>query len=201
MTFFVLFILAVVWAVYLVSWVRSRTEHRRVNSIHSFSSHLSILERTSPESIQAPPVANGIAIMPGGDYFAPHRPKLSPQKKRRRDVLVGLAGATGVTFLGTVAMGGAFITFLFLVSAAAFGGYVYLLVQARKQLEERRHKVRPIVEHQTSAPSAPAASSDDSASESASESASAFEQTATVDDVFASVFGDEQSRMRVVGGN
>ena len=197
MTFFVLFILAVVWAVYLVSWVRSRTEHRRVNSIHSFSSHLSILERTSPESIQAPPVAEGIAVMPGGDYFAPHRPKLSPQKKRRRDVLLGLAGATGVTFLATISLGGAFFTFLFLLSAIAFGGYVYLLVQARKQLEERRHKVRPIVEHQASTPAASSTDSD----ASAPDSGASAERAANVDDVFASVFGDEQPRMRVVGGN
>ena len=50
MTILVLFVLAVVWAVYLVSWIRSRTEHHRVNSISSFSNHLSILERAAPGS-------------------------------------------------------------------------------------------------------------------------------------------------------
>jgi hypothetical protein len=50
MTILVLFVLAIVWAVYLVSWIRSRTEHTRGNSISSFSNHLSILERAAPDS-------------------------------------------------------------------------------------------------------------------------------------------------------
>ena len=58
LTFLVLFVLAVVWAVYLVSWMRSRTSHRRVNSISSFSNHLSILERTTP-------VGAGVPMSPG----------------------------------------------------------------------------------------------------------------------------------------
>jgi len=142
MTILVLFILAVVWAVYLVSWIRSRTEHTRVNSISSFSNHLSILERATPaNSSPVAPVAPGTTPLRGGEYFAPHRPKLSPQKKRRRDILFGLAGATGVTLLGAFAFGGIMIL-LFLLCLAAFVGYVMLLANAQKQRLERQAKVR-----------------------------------------------------------
>ena len=140
----VLFILAVVWAVYLVSWVRGKSSNRRVNSIHSFSSHLSILERTSGDEPVAPPVAPGTAPLLGGQYFAPRRPQLSAVKKRRRDVLFGLAGATGAMFLGVILIGGSFLLLLFVLSAAATGAYVFQLVQLRKRAEERSVKVRPI---------------------------------------------------------
>lgn len=142
MTFLVLFVLAVVWAVYLVSWVRSRTSHRRVNSISSFSNHLSILERTAPATVSVP-VAPRTAPLQGGEYFAPHRPRLSPQKKRRRDVLFATAGATALTFLLGLAMGGA-AWMLFLLSLAAFVGYVVLLANLQKQKLERRAKVRQL---------------------------------------------------------
>lgn len=137
----VLLILAVVWAVYLVSWVRGKSSNRRVNSIHSFSSHLSILERTSGDEPVAPPVAPGTAPLLGGQYFAPRRPQLSAVKKRRRDVLFGLAGATGVMFLGVILIGGSFLLLLFVLSAAATGAYVFQLVQLRKRAEERSRKV------------------------------------------------------------
>lgn len=142
MTFLVLFVLAVVWAVYLVSWVRGRTSHRRVNSISSFSNHLSILERTTPAT-PAVPVAARTAPLQGGQYFAPRRPTLSPQKKRRRDILLGTAGAVVVTLLLGLLMGG-FAWVLFLLSLAAFGGYVYLLASVQKQKLERQAKVRTL---------------------------------------------------------
>ncbi len=142
MTILVLFVLAIVWAVYLVSWIRSRTEHTRGNSISSFSNHLSILERAAPDSTSSVvPVASGTTTLRGSEYFAPHRPKLSPQKKRRRDILFGLAGGTGVTLLGAFAFGGLMIV-LFLISLGAFGGYVVLLANAQKQKLERQAKVR-----------------------------------------------------------
>jgi Flp pilus assembly protein TadB len=142
MTVLVLFVLAVVWAVYLVSWIRSRTEHSRVNSISSFSNHLSILERAAPGAASSTAaVASGSTPLRGSEYFAPHRPKLSPQKKRRRDILFGLAGATGVTLLGAFAFGGLMVV-LFLLSLGAFGGYVVLLANAQKQKLERQAKVR-----------------------------------------------------------
>ena len=143
MTFLVLFVLAAVWAVYLVSWVRGRTSHRRVNSISSFSNHLSILERTTPSTTSTLPVAPRSAPLVGGQYFAPSRPKLSPQKKRRRDVLFGAAGAAAFTFLLALMMGGV-AWLLFLLCLGAFVGYVLLLANAQKQKLERQAKVRQL---------------------------------------------------------
>lgn len=142
MTFLVLFVLAAVWAVYLVSWIKSRTSHRRVNSISSFSNHLSILERTTPATPSVP-VAPRSAPLHGGHYFAPTRPKLSPQKKRRRDILFGCAGATGFSFFLALLMGGA-AWMLFLLCLGALCGYVALLVNVQKQKVERQAKVRQL---------------------------------------------------------
>jgi hypothetical protein len=141
-TFVVLVILAVVWAVYLASWVRSRTEHRRVNSINSFSDHLSVLERTAP-GIRGPRAATSLpgSSLPVQTSFAPRRPSLSQAKKRRRDVLVGLLAATGVTFLGYLVVGGT-ATYLFGLSLALTVAYVVALASIQKRALERRTKVR-----------------------------------------------------------
>jgi len=141
-TLVVLVILAVVWAVYFVSWVRSRTEHRRVNSINSFSNHLSILERTSPGGRgQGRSSASKAAAFPGPSYLAPRRPSMSQTKKRRRDILVGLFAATGVTFLGMLLMGG-MVTYLFGLSLVLTVAYVMALANLQKRALERRAKVR-----------------------------------------------------------
>lgn len=137
----VLFILAVVWAVYLVSWLRSRTETRGVDSISSFSRHLSILERTGPGARtggfarRAPrPTA-----LPGSPVV--RRPTLSAAKKRRKDILTGLLAFTGVSALAGLVAGGAF-RMLFVLALVLTGTYVALLAQAQKRVLERRSKVR-----------------------------------------------------------
>ena len=135
----ILFILAVVWAVYLANWLRTRTESSRSNSISSFASHMNTLQRATPRTGLA--IAPRSRTFPGSTSFAPARQSLSTVKQRRRNVLLSLLGATGVTLLGSMAAGGMFTT-LFLLSAAATGGYVYLLATAQKRVIERRTKVR-----------------------------------------------------------
>lgn len=140
----VLFILAVVWAVYLVSWLRSRHETRNVNSISSFSRHLSVLERTSPGSRQGTDFGAarrqaGLAPLPPMGVV--RRPTLSPAKKRRKDILTGLGATTGVLALAAVVFGGRFVA-LFVLVAAITAAYVALLVQTQKRVLEQRTKVR-----------------------------------------------------------
>ena len=138
----VLVILAVVWAIYLASWVRSRTEHRRVNSINSFSRHLSVLERTTPSSRGAGARSPGASLPSlGAAYAAPRRTTLSQAKKRRRDVLVGLLATTGVTLLGTLALGGP-VRYLFGLSLLCTVAYVVALASIQKRTLERQSKVR-----------------------------------------------------------
>jgi len=140
----VLVILAVVWAVYLVSWVRSRTEHRRVNSINSFSRHLSVLERTMPGRASEPRPLAGASIagpsMAGAVSPMARRSTISQTKKRRRDVLVGLLAATGITFLAALVLRGAAV-YLFGLALCLTVAYVVALASIQKRALERRAKV------------------------------------------------------------
>ena len=77
----------------------------------------------------------------GQGYFAPRRPTMSQTKKRRRDILVGLLGATGVTFLGMLVLGG-MVTYLFGLSLVLTVAYVMALANLQKRAIERRSKVR-----------------------------------------------------------
>lgn len=138
MTFVVLFLLAVVWAIYLASWLRNRGMHRNVNSISSFSKHLSVLERTSP----------GGPLRPVAGYSGPvGRAQASPSmtrnelRRRRRDVLFGLAGAAVVTLGLAVVAGGPFLLLHLLVDVA-LAAYVVLLVRLKRLADDRRTKVR-----------------------------------------------------------
>jgi Flp pilus assembly protein TadB len=160
-TFVVLFILAVVWALYLASWLRTRAHGRRnANSIASFNKHLSVLERARPAGLGAPVVrtvgartdgttANpAIASLAGRDPSAslgsPRR-ELRPMtaaeaQKRRRDVVTGLVGFVVLAFATALLLGG--IAFaLFGVSVVLLGGYLGLLAYSQGLARERREKV------------------------------------------------------------
>jgi hypothetical protein len=168
-TFVLLIILAVVWAVYLVSWARSRTEHRSVNSISTFNKHLSVLERTTPGRSSAPTrIAGSPAPQRTGVSLA--RPAFAPTayrgsggigmsrrqaRERRKNVLFALAGAALVTLALTVLLGGPFL-YLQLLTDALLVGYVLLLVQTQRMAAERQSKVRylqqPAEYHEPAAP-------------------------------------------------
>jgi hypothetical protein len=151
-TFVVLFILAVAWAIYLVNWARSRSEHRSVNSISSFNKHLSVLERTSPGRGAAPTRIAGPAPQRSTASLA--RPAFAPTpyrrsaamtrsqvRERRKNVLMGLAGAVMVTLVLAIGVGGPTI-YLNLIADALLAAYVVVLVQMRRLAEERYAKVR-----------------------------------------------------------
>ena len=54
---------------------------------------------------------------------------MTPTQRRRRDVLIGLAGAVGVTFLMALMAGSPVVWLLQLVADGLLGGYIYLLLQ------------------------------------------------------------------------
>lgn len=83
----------------------------------------------SPRQPLAPPMQ--YRPMPGG---------ISPLQRRRRNVLMVLGGAVGVTFLLALVARSAIAILLFLVAAAALGAYCYLLVQ----LKHRAAATRPV---------------------------------------------------------
>ena len=68
----------------------------------------------------APPMA--YRPMPGG---------ISPMQRRRRNVLVVLGGAVGLTFLIALVMRSPLAYLVFVAALAALGGYCYLLVQLK----------------------------------------------------------------------
>lgn len=148
MTFVVLFVLAVIWAVYLASWLRGRVEHRSVNSISSFNKHLSVLERTSParhEAASMRPQGGSRGALPYPTYDPAGRRagamSRSQARRRRRDVLFALAGAVLVTLMLAVLAGGMFV-YLQLLADVALIAYVGLLLHTQRLATERRNKVR-----------------------------------------------------------
>jgi len=67
---------------------------------------------------------------------------MSPVQRRRRDVLLVLAGVAAVTLLAAVAMRSVPVFLLNLLADAALAAYVYMLVQVKQRVNERRVKVR-----------------------------------------------------------
>jgi Flp pilus assembly protein TadB len=166
-TFVVLFILAVVWALYLASWLRSRAQGRRnSNSIASFNKHLSVLERARPAGLEGPalrPVTSpradvaanisGLSSI-GSPNVSGDRPSLATRptvaaprpmtvhdaQKRRRDVLTGLAGFAVLTLTVYLLVGGPTL-YLQLFADVLLAGYIGLLAYSQRLARERAEKV------------------------------------------------------------
>lgn len=143
-----LLILAVAWLLYFASWFRARTEDRRSNSIHSFSKSLSVLANTTPVHSTGLSRSSTAAVIP----LRPQIPTLgsrvshtsltrSQARRRRRDILLGLIGATIVLAIAGTYLGGV-VTLLSVVSLLATLAYVALLFRAQRIGAERRDKVR-----------------------------------------------------------
>jgi hypothetical protein len=135
--------LAIVWAAFLVPPVlRRHREGRPGSSVTSFRRQLSTLERATPGTTLRAPQPGRPAGAPVRRP-APARPAVSPEVvRRRRDVLVGLLGATGFTFLLFLVAAGPLTFLLFFLSGGALAAYCYALVQIRMRAEEAAHKVR-----------------------------------------------------------
>ena len=141
----VLFILAVMWLGVGISWARSRRDHRGVNSISSFSKHLSVLERTSPAVPgRSPSRSSGrpTPIYPAVGYIPPRPPmSLSNARRRRRNVLTALAGAA-VGTLVLIPFAGSMMVMLQVLADVLLVAYLGLLIRTQRLAVERRQKVR-----------------------------------------------------------
>lgn len=153
-----LFLVAVGWAIYVAAWVRSRSERRGVNSISTFSKHLSVLERTSPARVgpggngERRPVGRPEPIFPAASYV-PARAAMSlpDARRRRRNVLAALAGAA-VLSLVLIPFAGSTMLVLHLAADVLLAGYVVLLVRTQRLAAERRVKVHYLPHVGSSAP-------------------------------------------------
>jgi hypothetical protein len=156
-TVLVLVILAAIWAaVLLPPYLQNRRETRPGDSIATFRTQLSVLERTTPggrasslgrydshDRVELPRYAPLAAARPAGPRNAPSPAALrrAEARRRRRDVFLTLLGAVGVTFVLAIAMGGA-VWMLHLAVDLAFSAYVGLLVKIQQESVEQDEKVR-----------------------------------------------------------
>lgn len=132
----VLLILAAVWAAVLVPpALKARAESRPGDAIGNFHRQLSTLRRTggfAPGAQLSPAAAARI------DF---RRIRARASRKRRRDILVGLLWAMGITlFVGLIPVF-RFVLLLHVVADLLFAAYVALLVHMRRLSLERDEKV------------------------------------------------------------
>lgn len=155
----VLVILAAIWAaVLLPPYLQNRRETRPGDSIATFRTQLSVLERTTPGGragalgrydshrdarVDLPRYAPVTAVRPAGPRSAPSAAAMrrAEARRRRRDVFLTLLGAVGVTFVLAIAMGGA-VWMLHLAVDLAFSGYIALLIKIQQESVEQDEKVR-----------------------------------------------------------
>jgi hypothetical protein len=163
----VLLVLAIIWGVLLVSWLRSRRQDTAYDSVGTFRRHLRVLERAAPSTVapanrlrtsgagghaipayRAPgAVRGGYAGRPGAASPAPLRPpspaarRRRQAQRRRRDVFfVLLAGVLG-SFVLAIIPGLSMMWSVQLMFDAVFALYVALLIRARNLAAEREVKV------------------------------------------------------------
>ncbi len=149
----VLVVLAIVWAAVLIPpMLRARAEGSPADSIGSFRRQLHVLQRTAPSAV-APANSLGVPRYPApapvptyqmARTFSPS-PEASRRARtlrRRRDVLLALLAAMGLTFVLALVPGFGMLWGAHLVLDVAFLGYVGLLVRMRNLAAEREMKVR-----------------------------------------------------------
>lgn len=158
MTFVVLVILAIVWALYLASWLRNRAQIRTANTVSSFNQHLSVLERARPAGVEVTPLrAVSSASLVRSPALRPRDPLVRPPQvrgllggppitvvdaqRRRREVLAVLIGIAALSFVPLYLVGGVF-SYVTVGICSVLATYVLLLVRAKKLMEEREEKVR-----------------------------------------------------------
>lgn len=141
--------LAGVWAVVLAPEVIKRSSALRNNdSVTAFRRQLSSIGRHTGSSNAAPSFGNVVDLRERRSAApAPARTAVHPaMRKRRQEILVGLAAAAVLTLVCTVAFGGAFI-WLHLIADVLLVSYVYLLVQSTNAAAARPARVssrRPV---------------------------------------------------------
>lgn len=149
----VLVILGLIWAaVLLPPYLQNRRETRPGDSIATFRTQLSVLERTTPGGR-----SSSLARLDVGRYDAPRyvppaaRRRANPSqaamrraevRRRRRDVFLTLLGAVGLTLVLAVVLGGSTVWMVQLLVDVAFAGYVLMLVSIQQQTMQAEEKVR-----------------------------------------------------------
>lgn len=139
MTLLVLVILAVIWAaVLLPPYLQNRSESRPADSISTFRNQLSVLERRS--TMVTPGAAVPRTRTPRPVQLDRARMARAEAKKRRRDILVTLLAAAGLTLAITLVL--PVVAVLHLLIDVLVVAYVGLLLRQKRIAEEKAMKVR-----------------------------------------------------------
>lgn len=149
--------IAIAWIVILVPpMVRGRSPRARRSSGIDFQTALGKLDATRSRSASVTPLRGAVslptAVRPGHSLAGP-APLLAalaavPEtpdeaRRRRRDVIVGLAGLATFTLLLAMVIGSLFVAVHLLVDVALLG-YVMAVAQRQRLADERMEKVTPL---------------------------------------------------------
>lgn len=139
----VLLVLAAIWAAVLVPpYLQKRRATHPSSSVVDFHQQLAVLQRTG-RALGGAPLHEGYAIR-SPRHAGPSAPMTRPDVlRRRRDVLVTLTSAAGLTFVLALALGGN-VWLLHLLVDAALLGYVAMLLHIK---ETRRTPARANVRY------------------------------------------------------
>jgi hypothetical protein len=148
----VILVLAILWAAVLLPPIlRARAEgggsgvNGGVAEVMSMlTSAVGRVRGSEPDLPAVQPLMGPVGPMGGfGSMGLPGG--MTPAQRRRRDVLVGLLCAAGITLVMALFSGGSIVfVALHLISDVLLAGYVYLLLQLKTRDQERRAKVRPL---------------------------------------------------------
>ena len=149
----VILVLCILWAVVLIPPIlRSRAESGNRQVTGGMGQVLSIFGSAAarvrghdrePGGVEA--LAGPAAPMGGRGYGAPARVGgMTTSQRRRRDVLVGLLVAVGITLIMAAFSNGSIVFFgLNFVCDVALGAYIYLLLQMKSRAQSRRTALPP----------------------------------------------------------
>ncbi len=144
MTIVLVLVIGLAWIAFLGPTIlRARNRQGRSDSVGDFRHRLTQLGRTNGrhgERHHDMPTSSSLQR----PLFAPSsmQRSMSRVQRRRRDVLFGLSGAVAITLLLALATRSTAFILLNLLVDAALVAYLYMLVQMRQQVAERRSKVR-----------------------------------------------------------
>ena len=149
MAILVILVLAALWAAVLLPPIlRSRSESGMPGGIGDFvgklrsglgHGHASDGNLPALQPIMGP-IGGPSPSMPGAPA-GPVRPstpgQMSSTQRRRRDILIGLGAAAGLTFMLAMVAGNPMIWLLHLAADGLLGGYIYLLLQFKARNQAR----------------------------------------------------------------
>jgi hypothetical protein len=143
LTVVLILIIALAWVAFLgPSILRARNRQGRTDSVGDFHHRLTQLGRTNGRHRDHPRRPAALSFQRPMFGPTPSGRPMTATQRRRRDVLLVLAGLVAVTLLAALATRSVPMFLLNLLADAALVAYVYMLVQIKQRAREQRVKVR-----------------------------------------------------------